>query len=338
IQWTATNGQTTATVVDLNGDGQQDVATTGDGPSLLITSFSERRHSVIDLDFTPGLPRYRQPITITATARDPESEPPNPTGTVTFFDTTSDPPRTLGVATLDQNGVGELTTSSLGVFTHDITVDYSGDGTYSPSRAFRDITVNKAHTVTTLSASVSASTFGQPVAFITTVIPEFGGVPGGAVDLLESGQRVGSIALDGGEGTLALTPPIGSLSFFGSYSGDNNFLSSSSNAVALHVDKAPAIVHFSLPTDPVATGETVIFTVTVSDTVDVEPSGTITFNVVDPKGKESKKLAGVASTIPAGFSDVFRQPGRYTRPVIFLGNYKLRGGSPPGSRVGERNP
>src|SRR5262249_1890788 len=127
-------------------------------------------------------------------------------------------------------------------------------------------------------------------------------------------------------------------SFFGSYSGDNNFLSSSSNAVALHVDKAPAIVHFGLPTDPVATGETVIFTVTVSDTVDVEPSGTITFNVVDPKAKESKKLAGVASPIPAVFADVFRQPGLYTVTVIFSGNDKLRADSSQGHLVVERKP
>ena len=70
-----------------------------------------------------------QSVTFTATVSSNGSLSTTPTGSVTFYDSTTP----LGGGTLNGSGVTTLTTSSLSVASHTITAAYGGDTNYSPS-------------------------------------------------------------------------------------------------------------------------------------------------------------------------------------------------------------
>jgi parallel beta-helix repeat protein len=70
-----------------------------------------------------------QSVTFTATVTAVAPGAGTPTGTVTFLDGVA----TLGTGTLNGSGVATLTTSSLTLGSHSITVSYSGDGSFNVS-------------------------------------------------------------------------------------------------------------------------------------------------------------------------------------------------------------
>ena len=114
---------------------------------------------------------FGQTVTFTATVSVNTPGAGTPTGTVTFKDGST----TLGTGTLDGTGKATLSTSTLSVATHSITVVYAGSANYSTSTsAALSQIVNKANTSTAIATSVNPSAFRQSVTFRATVTPSAG--------------------------------------------------------------------------------------------------------------------------------------------------------------------
>ena len=244
---TFTEGATTLATIALNGGGTAAFVTStfsvgshtitakynGDGnlspssaaPLVQVVNRDDTTTTVVS-SANPSV--FGQPVTFTATVT---ANPPGsgtPTGTVTFFDN-----GTLFDTKVLVAGHAGSTTASLSVGIHSITVAYGGDGNFNASTsAPLAQTVLKAATVTMLTSSQNPSTFGQAVTFTATVsvVPPGAGAPTGTVTF-----RDGVVVL----GTKALSPTfhaaittaalqVGSHSITATYSGDGNFLGSTS--------------------------------------------------------------------------------------------------------------
>jgi hypothetical protein len=149
-----------------------------------------------------------------------------PTGNITFKDGAT----TLGTGTLDANGVATFITSSLSVGSHNITAEYSGDGTVGGSTSPVLVqVVNKLGSTTTLTAAPNPSTFQQTVTFTATVTVNLGGSnvkPTGTVTFKDGTTTLGTGSLNATFTTSTLS--VGSHNITAVYAGDGNVANSTS--------------------------------------------------------------------------------------------------------------
>ncbi len=177
-----------------------------------------------------------QGVTFTATVT---ANPPGagtPSGTVTFQD------GGLNIAACVNQvlvaGVASCAVTYAGVGSHSITAVYSGDADFlaSTSAALTQ-TVNQDPTTTALSSSVNPSVSGQSVTFTATVTanPPGAGTPTGTVTFQDPGVNIpGCVARPMVGGIAVCTHTfggVGSYSVTAVYSGDANFLASTSAVV-----------------------------------------------------------------------------------------------------------
>ena len=241
---------------------------------------------------------FGETVTLTATVTaDPDS--PAPIGTVNFLDgTTKIDSRTLDGSA---NPVStSVSTSNLAVGTHSITAEYvpapgdtSNVGSTSPAVSQ---VVDPADTTTTLTSSTNPSVFGQTVTFTATVaavppvIPTVAAAvapgadpPTGAVDFLDGATLLGTGTLDP---TGVATFSTSALDVAGSphsitavYTGDPNFLTSTSNTVSQVVNQDSTATTLSPSQNPSVFGQQVTFTATVTAEAPGSgtPTGTVTF-------------------------------------------------------------
>jgi uncharacterized protein (TIGR03437 family) len=144
------------------------------------------------------------------------------TGTVTLFDTSTQ------IASVTASApVTTITISSLFAGTHQIIAKYSGDGIWYPanSTAFVQI-VGRAATTTTLT-SAPAPASSQII--LTATVTASQGIPTGTVNFVDPTNQnvVASATLVNGTATTMVKP--GDPSLVAVYSGDSNFLPSSSS-------------------------------------------------------------------------------------------------------------
>ena len=108
---------------------------------------------------------YGQSVTFTATVSAMPPATGTPTGTVTFYDGAT----AIDTATLS-NGAASYSTSALAAGGHSITVQYSGDTSFTGSTsATLTQVVNQDGSATVVTSSVNASVYGQSVTFTATV-------------------------------------------------------------------------------------------------------------------------------------------------------------------------
>ncbi len=225
-----------------------------------------------------------QPVTFTATVAAVTPGGGTPTGTVNFFDGSTN----LGTGTLSATGVATLTLDSLGVTgsPHSITAVYAGNSNYAPSTSTAlSQAVNQASTATALTSSANPSVSGQSVTFTATVTATSPGTgtPTGSVNFFDGDTNLGTVALDAsGIATLS----IGSLSVSGSphsitavYTGDTNFATSASTPVSQTVGQAATSTALTSSANPSGVNQPVIFTATVTATTPGggTPTGTVNF-------------------------------------------------------------
>ena len=119
-----------------------------------------------------------------------------PTGTVVFKDNGV----SIGTGTLDTNGQATLTTSSLSVGSHPITVTYNGDFLYnSATSSALSQSIVQGATTTTVASSSNPSQFGSNVTFTATVSGASSGLtPTGTVTFKDGATVIGSGSLNGG--------------------------------------------------------------------------------------------------------------------------------------------
>jgi hypothetical protein len=169
---------------------------------------------------------FGQPITLTAIVAPSSADPSIPTGVVTF---TVDGGAVL-TAALD-GGVATLTTSSLSLGSHPVSVTYGGDtgllasaGTLVPN-----LVVNQASTSLSVGSSQNPVVVGQTVTFTAAVaaVAPGAGTPTGVITFTVDGSAVSTATVSGGFASIATSSLLtGTHSVAVAYGGDANFAGS----------------------------------------------------------------------------------------------------------------
>jgi hypothetical protein len=133
-------------------------------------------------------------------------------------------------------------------------------------------------TTTTLTSSPNPSAVNQVVLFTATVTTQFGGSPTGTVTFKSGTTTLGQGTVSNGQATLnyAFTSP-GTNPIVATYSGDSNFLPSSSAPLRQTVYKEPTTTTLASSPNPSQVGQSVKFTATVTGQYGGTPTGTVTF-------------------------------------------------------------
>jgi hypothetical protein len=183
--------------------------------------------SSTSLASSPNPTTYGTAVTFTATVT-----PNSATGTVTFYNGST----SLGTATLN-NGTAVYTTSTLPAGSNSITASYAGNGAYSGSTSSPlTQTVNPA---VLLTSSLNPADYRRLVTFTATVEVGSGATPTGTVTFYNGSSSLGTVTLGGANATLSsVLLPTGSYSITAVYSGDSNYVASTS-AVLTQVVNAP---------------------------------------------------------------------------------------------------
>ena len=220
---------------------------------------------------------YGQVVTFTATITAVAPGAGTPTGTVAFLDGGT----SLGTAAL-VNGVATLEASLL-PGTHPISVSYAGDGNFGPAGASNTLaqTVGKSAPTTSLTASPTASVWGQPVTLSASVSTTPGlNPPAGTATFKDGATVLGTSALSGGGATLGTSAlSAGSHSITATYNGDTSYASSTSAPITVTVAKATTSATLTSGLNPSQSGNPVQFTASIAVTAPGAgiPTGTVTF-------------------------------------------------------------
>jgi hypothetical protein len=246
---------------------------------------------------------FGQPVTFTATVAPVAPGAGTPTGTVDFFDGTTQ----IGSGTLS-GGVAAISTSTLTVGSHTINASYNGDPNFNTSTGSLLQQVNKADTSTTVASNHNPSVFGQSVTFTATVaaVAPGTGSPSGTVSFFDGTTLLGTRALGGGHAMLITSALItGSHTINATYNGDGDF-NTSTGSLTQDVNKDNSSTTVISSQNPSVFGQAVTFTASVSATPPGTgtPSGTVDFfdgGVQIGTGTLASGTATVTlSTLPAG--------------------------------------
>lgn len=183
----------------------------------------------------------------------------------------------LGTATLDGNGVAELTVDDLPVGTHEIRASFEGSAELTPAEATRSHEVIPASTVVSLTSTKDPSVVGLPVELTAKVgvTAPGGGVPVGVVTFYDGVTELGSEQLVDGEAAIVVDLPVGIHSVIAVYDGSASHGSSAGSHVQTVVP-ASTLTSATAPTSSVVgEGVAVAVEVTRTDEGGGVPTGTI---------------------------------------------------------------
>ena len=137
-------------------------------------------------------------------------------------------------------------------------------------------TVSKAATTSTVSSWPNPSTVGQSVLLTATVSAQFGGTPSGTVKFMAGANLLGKGTLSNGQVSINFSfKTSGVRAITASYSGDTNFLASTSAPVQQSVNKAPTSTTLTSSQNPSTFNQSVTFTATVSAETGNPPNGEV---------------------------------------------------------------
>jgi Bacterial Ig-like domain (group 3)/FG-GAP-like repeat len=230
------NGQATLTVPSLPiGTNQITVTATNTSTSGTITSpptqvTVAKATIVVTLASSANPSNPNQSVTFSATVH------AGATGSVTFLDGTT----ILGVGTINAAGVAIFTTSTLAIGSHPITASYGGDSSYSAATsAVLTQVVGRIPTVTTIVESAPAQLLHTGVTFTANVTAPSPNATGtvtfmdgttvlGTATLSANGGVIVSLTTNANAALATTNLVTGPHQIVAVYSGDNNFLPSTS--------------------------------------------------------------------------------------------------------------
>jgi len=200
--------------------------------SANLTQVVNKATSLTNLTTSPNPSSYGQSVILSANVSAVSPGSGTPTGTVTFFNGNT----TLGTATLNANGSGSLTTSSIAAGSSSITASYSGDTnlTAGNSTATTQL-VNKATPNITLSVSNSTPDASGLITLTANLVNPNGNgnLPTGTVDFYSNGVKIGSGSITAGSANFTTTGfylGLGIDSITADYTGDGNYSAATSAA------------------------------------------------------------------------------------------------------------
>ena len=374
---TLSNGQATYTTAMLSG-GPHTIVAQYSGDSIYPAaqaSYSQTVSAVtiVTLTVSPASPVYGQAVVATATVT-PTTAPAGfapPTGQVTFLlgGTAFTAGTPVGTVALT-SGTAVLTLTGLVAGGNEITAEYGGDGTWSGS--FRTIVVTVGQAATLQAATNTsldlAVVSGQLTltANVTPVTPGAGS-PTGSVQFVNTANSAVVATTSLSDGTASVTVPsnMAAQPIEAVYSGDANFLASTSAALPA-VSSAAALLTTVFAPDELASlygitglsGDTTGAqplptslggaTVTITDSSGVSRPAQLSavfasasqINFAIPPGTAAG-LATVAITLPGGATLVTVIQVGSTAPGIFTANMTGQGvfagqvvyGNPDGSQT-----
>lgn len=187
----------------------------------------------------------------------------------------------LGTVALSAGASATLTTSSLTVGTHIITVTYPGDFNFDASTSAPLTQVVTGYpTSTTLTVTPDPADAFAPIQFNSTVSSQFG-KPTGSV-IFTSGATTLATAPLSGSGNASVTISTlgaGTYTIIATYSADTNFAASSSPVVIEKVIGADSAVTLTASPNPATYGQTVTFKALVRPAQgNAVPTGKVVFS------------------------------------------------------------
>jgi len=260
---------------EYNGD-ENFMSSTSSPPVILTVN---QASTTTTLTVAPNPATFGQSVTLMATVTPSTASPPL-TGTVEFLDGGV----SIGVVTLS----GDQATLIVNTFTagiHSLTAEYNGDENFMSSTSSPPVilTVNQASTTTTLTVAPNPATFGQSVTLMASVAPS---ASTGTMQFFDGGVFIGTGTLSGGKATLTVNSfAVGAHSLTAVYSGDSNFVGSTSYPVFLTVRLIATTTKLVVEPKPVKRNQTVTLTVSITPS---SATGSVTFY-------SNCKLLGVAT-------------------------------------------
>lgn len=252
-----------------------------------------------------------QPVTLQASV-----SPSLATGTVTFYNGSN----TIGTAAIgtafpSQVGFALLTTSFSSIGPQSITAHYGGSVFYASSQS-QAITIGVynsqlASTTTTLQASTTTPQYQTGVTLTATVSPSSAS---GSVTFYNGSANIGSATLNSGTAVLNTAFAAGgAATLHAVYSGDYNYLSSTSNSLTMNIS-GPLVTATTLQasTSSTAIGDNVTLTANLAPAA---TTGTVTFY----NGSTAIGTADVNSGI-ATLTTAFTSSGKISLQATFNGN------------------
>ena len=257
-----------------------------------------------------------QSITFTATVR-PVTGAGIPTGTVQF---NIDGANAGAVLTLNAQGRATFTTAALSAGSHNVVATYNGSAVFGGGGSATYIqVVNQAASTTVVTSSVNPSVFGQTVTLTARVTPL---AATGTVQFTLDGAAVGGPVTLGATGRATLVTnvlSVGSHTVSAVYSGNVNYLASSSPNLTQTVNKANSRTVVTTSGTPATAGTTVVFTATVTARAPGSgiPAGTVQFRI------DGVNRGAAVSLNPSGravFATSTLAAGRHTVSAVYAGN------------------
>ncbi|MGB7197257.1 MAG: Ig-like domain repeat protein [Acidobacteriaceae bacterium] len=239
---------------------------------------------------------------------------PVSTGTVTFYNGTT----SLGVGTLDAQGVAILTTTTLPVGTNTLIASYAATADYESSTSVAQIVTVAATgllptaTTTSLTSSSSAITAGQSLILTAIVLADATPVNGGLVIFYSGTTSIGAGTLDAqGVAILTITTlPVGSNAITAAFAATSSYAGSTSAAQIVTVAATGGLAtatatSLTISASAITAGQSLTLAATVLAGAAPVSTGTVTFyNGTTSLGAGTLDAEGVAilttTALPVG--------------------------------------
>jgi hypothetical protein len=188
---------------------------------------------------------------------------------------------------------------------------------------------NATATVTALTSSNLAPTYGQSVTLTATVTPAPSGTPPGTVKFYAGTTLLGTQALNAhGVATLSLSLPLGPNAITAVYSGSAGFAASTSSALSVSARALSAITFSASPTTQLATMP-VVFTAQVNSATAGVQTGTVSFL----NGSTVLATVTIVAGQPAVYSETGLSSGTYSVTASYSGDGNFLPGASTGAPV-----